>query len=825
MSSGANFGHPYQPYDIQIQLMQCIYDTLTQNKKLAILESPTGTGKTLSLICSIVSWLRDNKTTLIADNESSNRIKADSDFSDSDSEDELDWVKENYQKSIVKDRLLDLNDYELYLDSVENRSSAVEIKSKHDKRVKATEPKKKRKIEHVDVEMAEADFLPADYNSDSEDSNSTVSKASALSSEIHLLLQKLDNNNENKKETNSSDLLKECNPVKIYFASRTHSQLNQFASQLKLPDFKPSFDPEIVPKERIKYTPMGSRLQLCVNPDIRKKWKTLESINNACKELVGSEKGCPYHKRKISKIDFRDQMFTKVHDIEDIVDIGETLNMCPYYGTREYLMDSEIITLPYQYLLSESTRISMGIDLKNSIVVIDEAHNLIDTVNSIHSAQISLQELIMSQKGLTLYLKKFQKRLNGGNRVNILKLIKLFSILNEFIKKTYKKAGQKINVNDIFSGSNADTINIHKLNKFIQVSKIAYKIDTYIDSISPEKDEKVEPSSTPLLYKVATFLNCLTNQSNEGQFFFEKDNTIRYMLLEPSESFKSIINDARCVILAGGTMEPVSDFFDVLFPSVDKIDTVTFSCNHVIPDENLSTYIIDEPQFEFTFEKRQDKNLVNGALFNFLNDLSNSVPPSGGIVTFFPSYQYLQYIIDTWKESGMFDKLNNSRKILFESKAGKDPFPEYMNNISEGISSNLFAVVGGKLSEGINFQDNLCRAIVMVGLPYPNIFSGELQIKRSHLEDKIIKNGGSKSDAMKKTRTYYDVLCMKSVNQSIGRAIRHINDYANIYLLDKRYKLPNIEDKLSLWVRNRIQQESKVSGILTKTKNYFENRA
>ena len=47
---------PFAPYGIQLDLMRGLYDVLEKGG-IGIFESPTGTGKTLSVLCSALQWL------------------------------------------------------------------------------------------------------------------------------------------------------------------------------------------------------------------------------------------------------------------------------------------------------------------------------------------------------------------------------------------------------------------------------------------------------------------------------------------------------------------------------------------------------------------------------------------------------------------------------------------------------------------------------------------------------------------------------------------------------------------------------------------------
>lgn len=54
-----SFPFPFTPYSIQDQFMRSLYSVI-ENRKIGIFESPTGTGKTLTLMCSTLKWLTDH---------------------------------------------------------------------------------------------------------------------------------------------------------------------------------------------------------------------------------------------------------------------------------------------------------------------------------------------------------------------------------------------------------------------------------------------------------------------------------------------------------------------------------------------------------------------------------------------------------------------------------------------------------------------------------------------------------------------------------------------------------------------------------------------
>ena len=84
----------------------------------------------------------------------------------------------------------------------------------------------------------------------------------------------------------------------------------------------------------------------------------------------------------------------------------------------------------------------------------------------------------------------------------------------------------------------------------------------------------------------------------------------------------------------------------------------------------------------------------------------------------------------------------------------------------------LFAVVGGKLSEGLNFSDELARAVIVVGLPFANKNSPELQERMRYANEVEKKLGNKRHPGAKDPGSeLYENMCMSAVNQSIGETV------------------------------------------------------
>lgn len=198
--------------------------------------------------------------------------------------------------------------------------------------------------------------------------------------------------------------------------------------------------------------------------------------------------------------------------------------------------------------------------------------------------------------------------------------------------------------------------------------------------------------------------------------------------------------------------------------------------------------------------------------------MCNVIPD--GVVAFFPSYDFLNQVVKCWERplqdmnnASILEQIRKKKEVFYESPEREtnteDMLQNYSSTIDKGKGALLLSVMGGKLSEGINFSDRLGRGVLVIGLPFPNIQSAVWQAKIQHVERKAYElapgtEGVRKNRGKAAGREFYENACMRTVNQCIGRAIRHRNDYAAILMLDRRYSTARIQSKLPSWIRQSM---------------------
>ncbi|KAL2096175.1 hypothetical protein ACEWY4_008323 [Coilia grayii] len=183
---------------------------------------------------------------------------------------------------------------------------------------------------------------------------------------------------------------------KIFFGTRTHKQIAQVAHELKRTLYSPT-----------PMTILSSRDHTCVHPEVAPH----ANRNERCKELLDAKEGrsCRYY-HNVHKM--REQGTLQwVHglhqawDIEELVKLGTRLRSCAYYAARELMAEACIVFCPYNYLLDPLIRESMEINLKGQIVVLDEAHNIEDCARESASYTVNQNELLGAREELEAMVK------------------------------------------------------------------------------------------------------------------------------------------------------------------------------------------------------------------------------------------------------------------------------------------------------------------------------------------------------------------------------------------------------------------------------------
>lgn len=217
METPQEFPFPFPAYEIQKQFMKKLYECL-ESGKLGLFESPTGTGKSLSIICGALKWLIDHEKSekqelISAIAEIDKKMKNCTVSSDDWFTVQTEQIELNAEKQPVQSKLNALVEYE-----GEREKFKKLVESKKTAGTKAVGKRKHYSTKHTTEQLAEL--------GKSEEDNLDVCDI-----EKNLILEDVLSNSESSEEEDKEE--PSFKNTKIFFCSRTHSQLTQFVHELK----------------------------------------------------------------------------------------------------------------------------------------------------------------------------------------------------------------------------------------------------------------------------------------------------------------------------------------------------------------------------------------------------------------------------------------------------------------------------------------------------------------------------------------------------------------------------------------------------------------
>jgi chromosome transmission fidelity protein 1 len=208
-------------------------------------------------------------------------------------------------------------------------------------------------------------------------------------------------------------------------------------------------------------------------------------INEQCRilrENTGKKKCELYKKLEIENT--KDLLFDQPLDIEDTAKILAEHKVCPYYSARSNSNFAQILCVPYNMIVNNSMRESLKIDLKNSILVFDEAHNLMDNIIQNYNHRITYRELFESCLKIKDYINKYKSRLRAKNVFKLEQISMLFDNFMNFIKDhKAKDSGGKgyfcYKIQEVILKLNIIDYNLFELKHFIDTNQLGRKLNYF----------------------------------------------------------------------------------------------------------------------------------------------------------------------------------------------------------------------------------------------------------------------------------------------------------------------------------------------------------
>lgn len=419
-------------------------------------------------------------------------------------------------------------------------------------------------------------------------------------------------------------------------------------------------------------------------------------------------------------------------------------SVCPFEFSIDLAYVADAIVCDYNYIFDPRVSLKRLFEeqKKSTLLLVDEAHNLVDRGREMFSASIN--------KELFLQLKKEFKAVN---------------------KVIYDRAAT---INSWFISFKK---NSGELNEFT-IEQLDEELVLLLTQFKEEAEslllKETSPNLLDLYFKVNAFLKIVELLDEHYVIYGEKiknDVTLKLFCIDPSKLLQKMGKAFRSKVFFSATLSPLPYYQDILGGHVDDY---LLSIPSSFKEEQTDIFI--KP----LSTRFRDRERTKEKLVSMIHSLVQNRP--GNYLVFFPSYQYLLAVYNQFTHD--FPEMHTLLQGAGMSDEEREAFlEEFKPNQTETLIG--FAVLGGVFSEGVDLIGDRLNGVVVVGVGLPQLCY-ERNLIKDHFNNKE-KNGYDYA---------YVFPGMNKVLQAGGRLIRSEEDHGTIVLVDDRFLQRHYQDLL-----------------------------
>lgn len=481
---------------------------------------------------------------------------------------------------------------------------------------------------------------------------------------------------------------------------------------------------------------------------------------------------CEYAKSYFDKIN---AVLKEVFTQEDIItreiveEYARRYTVCPFELSLDISYWMDCIICDYNYVFDPRASLKRFLLEKENdyVLLIDEAHNLVDRAREMFSAELHKKpflEIKRSMKASALFISRTAGRINSS----LLALKKKSEsknccIAKEELKELCTALKDFIKQGEEWLGSNQGCAG------HLEVLELYFEASAFL-KIYEIFDER---------YTVYIELS-------------GSDVKLKLFCLDPSKLLGEITGRVKAAVFYSATLTPLNYFKDILGGSQEDYNIKLAS---PFENSNLSLTIAQNVSTKYT---NREKSLCSIA--DYIKTVAAG--RKGNYMVFFPSYKYMNEVYELF--SAKYPHFEAMLQQPAMQEAEKESFLQcFRPDSDKGLIG--FAVMGGMFSEGIDLVGERLIGAVIVGVGLPQVC-----FERDIIMDFFKSNNGMGFEYA------YMYPGMNKVMQAAGRVIRSENDRGVVVLIDERFGSSRYTDMFPKeWQHNnKVRSPEELSQIL-----------